>query len=264
MATVISNTNVENHAVKKYNFKVLSSNTQSDSESFTEESLEDSYTKDSNPNRRQSDIDSTSISQNSKDALIESLMKKTDEMSSNFIKLQMRLEDKELEYANEIQKVKELSFEEGISKGIEKASKDIGDNRNNSISQFASSITKLENSASEFESALENIKSDLVLAALDISKEVISTEVSNNSAEIAKKLGDDLIKELQSASKITLRVNPNDHGAISEHVGKLKHIQVVSDSAVSEGGVIAISDAGNIDSQILKRFDRVKKTAISE
>jgi len=54
-------------------------------------------------------IDASGISQNSKDALIESLMKKTDEMSSNFIKLQMKLEDKELEYEVQLKKAKEES-----------------------------------------------------------------------------------------------------------------------------------------------------------
>ena len=77
-------------------------------------------------------------------------------------------------------------------------------------------------------------------------------------------MGDELIKELQSASKITLRVNPKNHGFISEHVGSLEHIEVLSDSAVSEGGVVAVSDAGNIDAQVSKRFQKVKKAALGE
>ncbi|MDD3059521.1 MAG: FliH/SctL family protein [Sulfurimonas sp.] len=99
---------------------------------------------------------------------------------------------------------------------------------------------------------------------MDIAKEVIHVEVGTNSSEIAKKLSEERIKELQSASKITLRVNPKDHGALSEKVGSLEHISVLSDSAVSIGGVIAMSDAGNIDAQISKRFERLKKAALSE
>ena len=68
---------------------------------------------------------------------------------------------------------------------------------------------------------------------------------------------------MQSASKITLKVNPKDHGEISQRVGSLEHVEVISDSAVSEGGVIALSDAGNIDAQISKRFERVKRAALS-
>ncbi|HIP20137.1 MAG TPA: flagellar assembly protein FliH, partial [Sulfurimonas sp.] len=99
---------------------------------------------------------------------------------------------------------------------------------------------------------------------LDIAKEVVKVEVGESANEIAKVLSDELLKDLQSASKVTLKVNPNNHGAVSEHVGKLEHISVISDSAVSEGGVIVISDAGNIDSQITKRFERVRRTALSE
>ena len=63
---------------------------------------------------------------------------------------------------------------------------------------------------------------------------------------------------------MTIKVNPKDHAAISEHFGKMQHLTVLADSAVSEGGVIVISDAGNIDAQISKRFERVKKAALSE
>jgi len=57
---------------------------------------------------------------------------------------------------------------------------------------------------------------------------------------------------------------PKNHAYISEHLGKLEHITVLADSAVNEGGVVVISDAGNIDAQISKRFERVKKAALSE
>jgi len=191
-------------------------------------------------------------------------MKKTDDMSSNFIKLQMKLEAKDEEYEKNIQKAKEDAFAEGLEAGKQQQVETQKDNNESGLEQFSTSVATLEKSASEFDVALENIKNELITAALDIAKEVISVEISENSSEVAKVLSSELIKELQSASKVTLKVNPKDHGAISEKTGSLKHIEVISDSAVSEGGVIAISDAGNIDSQISKRFDRVKKAALSE
>ena len=132
------------------------------------------------------------------------------------------------------------------------------------IAQLSASVLTLENSAEEYKKALEGIKSELISAALDISKEVINIELNENSTAIAEVLSNELIKELQSASKITLKVNPKNHGEISKSVGSLENIEVISDSAVSEGGVIAISDAGNIDAQISKRFERVKRAALSE
>ncbi|MDQ7059782.1 MAG: flagellar assembly protein FliH [Sulfurimonas sp.] len=258
MATLISNDRLEKHAVKKYNFKVLAS----ESSDMNEAQTVESYSEDDNPSRRTSDVDASSMTTSSKEALIESLMKKTDEMSSNFIKLQMKLESKEEEYEAQLQKTKEVSFSEGLKAGIQQAIDDSKTDLSKGIEQFGTSVSTLENTAKEFEVALESIKSDLITAAVDIAKEVVSMELLDNSNEVAKKLGDSLIKELQSAAKITLKVNPKDHGAISQHVGSLKHIEIVSDSAVSEGGVIAISDAGNIDAQISKRFERVKKSSL--
>ncbi|MBC8237553.1 MAG: flagellar assembly protein FliH [Helicobacteraceae bacterium] len=283
MATLITTGNLPKHTVSKYNFKSLGptdnepafsslvkmqneSTPHSDDEPAEAATPKEIYTPEDNPSRRSNDseIDSSSMSKASQNALIESLMKKTDEMSSNFIKLQMKLEDKEKEYEAALQTTKTTAYNEGLAAGAQQAIEDTQSDLKEGIAQLGKSIKTLENSAKEFESALELIKNDLMSAAIDIAQEVISTEIAENSSKIAKVLSDALIKDLQSAAKITLKVNPKDHGALSEHVGALEHIQVISDSAVNEGGVIAISDSGNIDSQISKRFERVKRAALSE
>ena len=284
MATIITNASLKNHSVTKYNFKTLGSVgseeavvstlvkiRNEDSSSLDDSSNEipqtkEMYTEEDNPSRRSNDseIDSSSMSKASQNALIESLMKKTDEMSSNFIKLQMKLEDKEKEYQAALETTKTTAYNEGLAAGTQQALEDTQNDLKEGISQLGNSIKTLENSAKEFESGLELIKNDLMSAAIDIAQEVISTEITEDSSRVAKVLSDALIKDLQSAANITLKVNPKDHGVLSEHVGALEHIQVISDSAVSEGGVIAISDSGNIDSQISKRFERVKRAALSE
>ena len=263
MATVISNDNLIRHSVDKYTFKVLAMGPTSDS-NVQKSSLPVTKTQQQEPEKSQTSVDSSSMSTNSKDSLIESLMKKTDEMSSNFIKLQMKLESMSEEHKVELEKVKATSFEEGITEGKEQALKVEHNSVKNSLEQFINSIKTLENSASEYEQALNQIKSELVSAAIDISKEVINVELSKNSSTIAEVLSRELIQELQSASKIKLKVNPRNHGDLSKSLGVLEHVEIVSDGAISEGGVIAISDVGNIDAQISKRFERVKRAALSE
>ena len=260
MATVIQNSALSKHSVDKYNFKVIALGSNEDNEEIQTQTLP------SEPKIEagDSEIDSSALSSSSKESLIESLMKKTDEMSSNFIKLQMKLESKEEEYKLSLQKATEKAFAEGMEAGKAKAMEAEEQSVSKSLEQFASSVKTLEESAKVFEGSLEAVKNELIFAALDISKEVIKVELSENSSEVAKLLSDELIKDLQSASKITLKVNPKDHGNISVHLGKLKYIDIVSDSAVSPGGVIILSDAGNIDAQISKRFERVKKAALSE
>ena len=265
MGTVISSESVAMHSVDKYNFKIIALGSNSEQESSPSESvLTQEYSEENHPKSRITDVDSSELSTSSKESLIESLMKKTDDMSSNFIKLQMKLEAKEEEYKLELQKAKDEAFNEGIQAGKAKAIEEGDVDVTDAIKQFSSSVKKLEDSAGEFQSALEGIKESLMSAALDISKEVVKVELSDNSNAVAKVLSDELIKELQSASKIRLKVNPKDHGFISEQVGSLEHIEVVSDSAISKGGVIAISDAGNIDAEISKRFERGKKAVLSE
>ena len=260
MATVIPNDSVNIHNVNKYNFKVIALGSKNDED----QENTPKYTEQNHPGQRASDIDSSELSTSSKESLIESLMKKTDEMSSNFIKLQMKLEAKEEEFKAELEKAKEQAFNEGMEAGRAKAIEDGEIGVSEAITLFSASVKKLDESAHEFERALEGIKEDLVVAALDISKEVIKVELSTNSQEVAKLLSHELMKELQSASKITLKVNPKDHASVSEELAKLEHVSILSDSAISQGGVVVISDAGNIDAEINKRFERVKRAALSE
>ncbi len=260
MATVISNNELESHNVNKYNFKVIANS--GSQENVNQE--EDSIASEKGSVKKIQEVDSSALSTSSKESLIESLMQKTDEMSSNFIKLQMKLEAKEEEFAQNLAKAKEEAFSEGLEAGVAKAKEDLNKSSTQSLELFADSVVKLEKSAQEFSSALEGIKLQLISAALDISQEVIKIELSTHSNEVAKLLCDELLKDLQTASKVTIKVNPANHGALSEHTEKLENVVILSDSAISEGGVIVISDAGNIDSQIEKRFERVKRAALSE
>ena len=266
MVTVISREAMEKHNVNKYSFKVISmqGNTQKNKvkKSVLVQNSSEQTTQENT--QEKSGIDGNEMSASSKDALIESLMKKTDEISSNFIKLQMKLEQKEEEFATELKKAKEEAFKEGLEAGKAQAHKEIEAQMQESLQLYKHSIEKLDKSAEEFTKALEGIKSELVGAALDIAHEVVQVELSENSTQIATVLSEELIKELQSASKVTLKVNPKDFTTLSEHFSSMKNVEVVAESAVSIGGVVVVSDAGNIDAQISKRFERVKKVALSE
>ncbi|HFU74378.1 MAG TPA: flagellar assembly protein FliH [Helicobacteraceae bacterium] len=267
MKTLISSDATEGHIISKYSFKVLAFggspqntnekksvlvHTEDDTVSAKEE-VEGSHVQDTVPEK---------IAE-SRDDLVESLLKKTDDISSNFIKMQMKLEAAEEEHKIALEAAKKEAYEQGVSDGRSQVLAEQKQVSQEGANQFAKSVQTLEQSANNFENALEGIQNELMHAALDIAHEVILKEISSDSQEIAKILSDNLIKELQSASQVTLKVNPVDHGAISEKVGSMQHVEVVSDSAVSPGGVIAISDAGNIDSEIMKRFAGVKKAALS-
>ncbi len=255
MDRVITKEMLKSQNINKYKFKVLAIGGHGDSsEQAISVPSQDTH---SGENVEQSATTS------SRDELVESLLKKTDEISSNFIKIQMKLEEQEAAFKAELERVKQEAYEQGVADGKQMFEAELETSKAEGVEQFAKSVKTLNASAAEFLDALEEIRQELTLAALDIAKEVIEDELHEHSTTIAKKLSSALIAELHSASKITLKVNPKDHGAISERVSNLEHVTVLSDSAVSPGGVIAISDVGNINSEIMKRYERIKKAALS-
>lgn len=257
MDVVIQHNSAGAHTISKYQFKILSSLS---GLSVGEASQEiDNISSQEQPREQRNEE-----TKSSKDELIESLMKKADEMSSNVIKMQMRLESLQEEHALALEEAKKVAYQEGIEAGIAQEKSQNEGQSAQSHDQLASSVKTLENAAAEFVSALASIQKELTHTALDIAKEVIGIETGEHSAKIAAKLSGDLIEELKDASKITLRVNPADHGFISEKVGSLTHVEVLSDRAISAGGVVAISDVGNIDSEIKKRYERLKRSLLLE
>jgi flagellar assembly protein FliH len=262
METLITTERISSHSVDKYRFKVFS-NGGADDDVHTYEQVQsyEGFTPNESKNETQ-ELPTADVT--SKDELVESLLKKTDEMTSNFIKLQMKLEAQEEEFKEKVEAEKREAYEKGLADAKEQTNSKLEADKIAAIAQFAESIKALENSANEYKAALESIKKELLEAALDIAKEVISVELSSNSSKVAYTLAHELIKDLQSASKIKLKVNPNDHGWLSEKIGSLGNIEIISDRAVSPGGVVAISDAGNMDAQIINRYERVKQAALQE
>ena len=72
-----------------------------------------------------------------------------------------------------------------------------------------------------------------------------------------------MIDELKEAAYIKLKVNPNDHGFIVEKLGEVKNIEIISDSAIERGGVVAMSDIANLEDDVLKRYEKVKQKVLS-
>jgi flagellar assembly protein FliH len=259
--TIITKENLDDHTVGKYQFKILSGlNGASVHEAAEELGLE--HTKSTVQEKQIYDPPQTASS--NKDELIESLLKKADEMSSNFIKMQMKLETLQEEHASILEAAKRTSYDEGFSAGMQSEQSQDSKRKEQAQEQLSNSVKTLEIAADQFNRALESIQKELTHTALEIAREVIGIETQENGAKIAAKLSEDLIEELGEASKIVLRVNPADHGFISEKVGSLAHVEVLSDRAISQGGVVAISDLGNIDSQIKKRFERLKRSLLLE
>lgn len=260
MKSVIDRSRLDRHSIDKYKFKVLAFGAEKEV-AVTEKPVSNASEKSATiPNQKSAEAEDAATG--NRDELVESLLKKADEMSSNVIKMQMKLEDAEASYKVQLETERERAYEEGVQAGRDQLLHETEQAQKAGVEQFAVSVKTLEERSGEFAKALDAIQEELVHAAIDIAKEVILVEAGERSGSIARKMATQLIEELQGASKITLRVNPADHGAVSEAVGSLEHIEIVSDSAVNRGGVIAVSNVGNIDAEVMKRFERVKKAAL--
>ncbi len=261
MDIVIPHDSSHGHNISKYQFKILSSLAGS---SVGEASQEISQVTSAQAEEQPVVERRKGVVSSQKDELIESLLKKADDMSSNVIKMQMRIEALQEEHAEALEEARKAAFAEGIEAGIAQEKAQSAGRQEHSHDQLSVSIRTLEGAAADFTKALDAIQKELAHTALEIAKEVIAVETHEHSEKIAAKLAGDLIEELKESSKVTLRVNPADHGYISEKVGSLAHVEVLSDRAISPGGVVAISDAGNIDSEIKKRYERLKRSLILE
>jgi len=237
---------VEKHVIKPYNFKPLEedSNNKSKSEDIKEQE-NIIYTS------QQTENNQSKISEK----VIEKLLGKIEELSNNIVKIQEEFKNQLNECKKEIEIQKQKAFEEGYKKGKEDASLELNKILEEKLKLLDSSIKKIDNINKVFEEKILSLEKELVSIALDIAKEVIQKEVSENSKEIAYNLAKALMEDIKDATQVTIKVNPKDASYLKE---ELKNVKIIEDDAVKEGGVVIISDVGNIDAEIKQRFKTIK------
>ena len=251
MKSIIDVKEVQNHVIEPYRFKVLGG--AKVVESSAEEKKEEQ-----NLQEREDILEQPVQPVPQDNQFVEELLKKSDELSSNLIKLQMQIEKQEAEFErrlqNELEKERQSSYEEGYKKAkeeLEQVAKEAKE-------KYFYSINKLEDESKKHEEFLKKLENELSSVAVEIAKEVIVKELKSSSSDIAIALSKALIEELKDAKKIKLKVNPKDYEALKEVYSNLEHIFVDSDVAISEGGVVVLSDIGNLDGNITTRLEKVK------
>lgn len=266
-SNVISNQTSKQHVIEDYRFKVIS---EFDNALENANKLQNS-SEEEIPLKPEVKIE-TPLPQSTEEppapafqpSFVEDLLKKTDEMSSNIIKLQMQIESQENEFNNrlnaELENAKEKFSKEGYEKAKEEFQKELSEVKD----KYLKSIAKLDEACVNLDTFVEKNEKELAQTAIDIAKEVILKELEMNSSKIAYALAKDLITELKGASAIELKVNGDDYEYLKEQFGANAHIKVSLDDAISKGSVVIISDAGNIESNLNSRLDKIKKMVHNE
>lgn len=211
-----------------------------------------------------SQTQSPQIQQTGESSFVEELLKKTDELSSNIIKLQMQIENQESEFAKRLEAEITRAKEDGKNEGIAQANAANEARINELEARFSTSAAKLEEQYIKFDEFLKKIEEELGQTAIKIAKEVIDKEISTSSNQIAHHLASSLIKELSNVKNIEIRVNPEDSEYIKEQFSKNEHVKISADDAISKGGVVIISDGGNIDATMQTRLEKLKMLVNNE
>lgn len=253
--SVITTKNIESHNVEPYRFKVLGTTAQMKKKILEEKEEEQEQEQEK---QEESKVIKT-VQKPDETLFIEELLKKTDELSSNIVKLQIKIENQEQEFEKRLSNETSKAKEEGILEGKKRAEADFEGKVSNLEKQFGRSLNLLEETNETFKAFLKKNESELSEAAIEIAKEVIQKEVSKNSSEISISLAKSLAKELAEATKLEIKVNPKTYEAVKEEFGEFEHIKVGADDAISEGGVVVLSDAGNIDATLSLRLEKIKQ-----
>lgn len=269
-ANIIRNKKAHKHNIEAYRFKVLSTSVVGEedvekeepkplSKPISESEPIDADTQMQEPSEPQEQLMQEPNQAQPSDSFVEKLLKKTDELSSNIIKLQMQIESQEEEFEKRLNEERERAKEDAYKEGYEKANEDNQEKLKDTQAQYSRSIKLLEDESKKFEEFTQKTSDELTSVAIDVAKEVIGKEVDEHSASIASTLAKELLNELDSTNSINIKVNPKDYEALKDEFSSNAKIAITSDEAISQGGVIISSDVGNIDGSLEVRLGKIKQ-----
>ena len=259
MSRIINGGKVEKHIIKNYTFKSLDEDEVSnyrEAVSQPEEREVHQGSPEGVPPQEQPAQQSV-VNQE----VVENLLKKIEELSNNIVSSQMQFEKQINECNQRIEEEKRRAFEEGYQKGVQEAQAHISGAIDEKMHLLEESIKKVDKINETFEEKILAVEKELVAVALDIAKEVIQKEIKESSKEIAYALANSLMDDIKDASKVKIKVNPKDAEFLQ---GKFENVEIIPDSAVKEGGVVIMSDIGNIDAEVLSRFKVIKENVLKE
>jgi len=250
MDNVIEKQELNKHTIQRYRFKVLGSNMQDD-EQAQEDNLEIDVKEAQTPAQK------FEVKEN-ENKFVEELLKKSDELSSNIIKLQIQIEKQEDDF--KIRLEQEVTRERDIAtkNGYEKAKLESQEKLDVTISNYKDSAKKLDEKVKELDNFLNKTQDDIANTAVEVAKEVVKKEISSEGSDVAIALSKELLRELKDADAIVLKVHPDDFSILNDIYKDNDKVTVEEDMAILKGGVVLLSKNGNLDGNISQRFEKVK------
>ena len=247
--SVIGANELDAHTMNKYDFKTITKQ-----EMDSQKQKEEENNSDDKPNKAQVAMIESSLEKE----LIDKLLQKSDDLSASLKGFEERFAELQAQ-ANEREKI---AKEEGIKEGKMMVDLELKNSIESEREKIASSINKLDSAIDGAKEQIAKLESELSSIALDIAKEVIIKEVSEESAKVAASIAKELLKSMSGNLDVVIKVNPADFEFLNNLAKGKENIKIKSDDAIAKGGVVIISENGNIDGSIMSRYKLLKQSVI--
>ena len=126
--------------------------------------------------------------------------------------------------------------------------------------QVVQAIKDLKQYAAFFEQATFQMETKLLKTSIALAQKIISIEVGENSAKIAKQTITFLLEKIKTASKVQIHLNPKDYEILKNELNLQPFIELLKDPNVIAGGVVIASDLGNFDGSIESKVSSMLET----
>lgn len=263
---IIGQDKLKNHNIKKYEFKSITNEMlELSKEVATHAEDSTAVTQDSQNEIQQEQEHIQANAQkiaSLEQELVERLLQKTDELSGSLAKLQIQFEKLQVESEQRVATAREDGYKDGFREAEEKAKDELFSEVSAQKRALVDSLITLESALKDSQAHIEDLEKELSSIAVDIAKEVILAEVGENSQKIALGLTKELLGSIIDATNIKIKVNPNDYLFLKEEFSQHEKVEVIADSAVSLGGVVIVSDSGNVDGTIMSRYRNLKQSVL--
>lgn len=263
---VIATDRRSRHDIRRYEFKAMENFTPEDSGNITSAPLLDEieqHQEQGAPEQAEApEMPPPQVISGIEAELIERLLEKSDGLEKTLATVQQKLDKQQEEMEKILREAKEESRQQGIKEGQELAKTQMQEEINTQLQAFGDSIAQIGETSQKVEEQINNIEKDLSLIAIDIAKEIIAKEVSSESSEIALTLSKKLLESLKEATKILIKLNPQDYALLLKRFDGDGRIKLQADKAIARGGVVVISDSGNLDGTIMSRFENLKRSIL--
>lgn len=245
--SVIASNELDSHTMNKYDFKTITKNEIKEHKHSGEANSEET-------NKTQVAMIESSLEKD----LIDRLLQKSDDLSATlkgfeerFAELQAKADERE-----------KNAKEEGIKEGQMMVNVELKNSIEAEREKISNSIIKLDSAIESAKEQIAKLEAELSSIAIDIAKEVIIKEVSEESAKIAASIAKELLKSMSGNLNVVIKVNPADFEFLNNLAKDKENIKIKSDDAIAKGGVVIISENGNIDGSIMSRYKLLKQSVI--